>query len=77
MIDAERLRRGFMAHYDNKQNRTITIDAEVASYLHDLCLFHEMELLKQQENTKSKILLDAIEFELDRVRSAEAMLSKD
>ena len=77
MIDAERLRRGFMAHYDNKQNRTITIDAEVASYLHDLCLFHEMELLNQQDLVKSTVLSNAIAKELKCVQTVMEILTRD
>ena len=49
-----------MSDIDNK----ITLDEEEKRYLYDLCMFHEMELLKQQENCKSTIIQNGVAQEL-------------
>lgn len=73
MISEERLRKGF-EELNKKKVLKVTIDEDVAKYLNDLCCFHESELLLQQDRIKSKILLDAIESELDTVRRIQDLL---
>lgn len=52
------------------------IDKEVASYLYDLCIFHESALLDNQATTKSTVLQNAIESELRVVRTVENILQR-
>ena len=52
------------------------IDKEVAAYLYDLCIFHESDLLDQQEKTKSTVLQNAIDSELKVVRTVENILKR-
>ncbi len=49
-----------MSDIDNR----IILDKEESNYLHDLCMFHEMELLKQKEHVKSTIIQNQIAQEL-------------
>lgn len=48
------------------QNKGIAmqLDKEELNYLHDLCMFHEMELLKQKEHAGSTIIQNQIAQEL-------------